>query len=365
VACQVLRLKPGTPWPAAAATALLFAALAEVGSGAGRGDSAYGVVIGLLLAAALILWFRGIRARPKQPNWLAKGAMWWLVLSFAIGAGIDWLALGLTPGSPSSAFLPLDKLMRACQREGSVIMLLQNVILALGLARLAAGTKPYRSVLIAFWIGISCTVFALGAKDVQETEELGLTSRQKQLVISYFKEQGLLGLKDLTAYWPGAEWPLIWKGLGVNSYLERYQLAGILFNRDKALEGLRRWRIVLPFEVQAVREKHLDELPFWLGILKPCLQIAPPSPDDLCRLCADRLDYAVLPIRFEGFAPAGGEGAYIYPCHKVQDACRERGWEPQPAAAEMPGSAGRLPRDYDILGCGEAGAMAHEGRTGE
>src|SRR6185295_17266627 len=94
---------------------------------------------------------------------------------------------------------------------------------------------------------------------------------------------------------------LVWFDLRAKSYFNLIQTAGVLFSRQTAVEGLRRGRIVRPFEVRHYRRvAHLmarsDSL-----IYRRFLDITPETTlaateIDLARLCRaqEGVDLAVL-----------------------------------------------------------------------
>ena len=113
----------------------------------------------------------------------------------------------------------------------------------------------------------------------------------------------------------------MWFDLGVNSYFFWQQLAGNVFNREKAVEGRRRADLVKLFEMDRLRILPLspqfiqkNERMFKIG-----LQTGPPRLEDLLRLCMDdRLDYLVARKAFPGWNAADNGTWFIYDCRAIR-----------------------------------------------
>jgi len=126
-----------------------------------------------------------------------------------------------------------------------------------------------------------------------------------------------------TIYAPFNRPDLLWIDVGANSYFDILQTAGILFQRDTAIEVERRAPLVGKFEMHLQRgrtvflgdaKKHGYEILFKTPFDGP-----PPTSDDLVRLCAEpTLDYVVLPHEFAGLYAATNGRVYVYDCAKLR-----------------------------------------------
>jgi hypothetical protein len=176
---------------------------------------------------------------------------------------------------------------------------------------------------------IACAVFAADWIGIGRNE--GTYPRSRAFVQHYLKEN-YHGPSTPTIYWPfGLDPKPIWFDLGVNCYFEWHQLDGNVYNRENALEGRRRARLLQRFEV--ARMRHLfgeDPDPvrrFWMERkVEAQSRLEPPSQEDLRRLCEEPdLDYVVLRQAFDTASGihlyAGSDGEwFLYDCQKLRSA---------------------------------------------
>ncbi|MEZ6111891.1 MAG: hypothetical protein R3C99_12865 [Pirellulaceae bacterium] len=124
-------------------------------------------------------------------------------------------------------------------------------------------------------------------------------------------------------YWPCGPLDSIWLDLRCNSYYSIAQTAGNMFNRETAVEGYRRMRLVRDFELdvrrpwlprcQEIIRRDTERL---LG--KP-IESEPPTLDTLLRVCQDEpVDLLVLPTRFDGWYSATNGRVFIYDAHAIR-----------------------------------------------
>jgi len=125
-----------------------------------------------------------------------------------------------------------------------------------------------------------------------------------------------------TVYWPiGWTTRPLWFDLQVACYFDWHQLDGNIFNRDNALEGRRRIRLLRPFEMARWRE-FAGGIPRILERqVEAPMDLPPPTEADLRRLCAEPdIDYVVLRQPFERLYVATDGHWYLYDCRQLRSA---------------------------------------------
>jgi hypothetical protein len=118
---------------------------------------------------------------------------------------------------------------------------------------------------------------------------------------------------------------LLWINVNATSYFSIIQTAGVMFNRQTALEIDRRCGIVGKFEMAHERSEMLfpDEgrKTAMQNLFKIDFNCPPPTRDDLVRLCHEPgLDYVVIPQEFPGLYSASNGRFFIYECYKIRAA---------------------------------------------
>jgi hypothetical protein len=128
------------------------------------------------------------------------------------------------------------------------------------------------------------------------------------------------GLPSAQVYWT-VEPVLIWHELGTNSYFHQVQTAGVVFSPETAAEGLRRSKLVKPFEIAQMRRVNPNPL-MWevaLRTLDARLDDPPPTADDLLKLASDEaVDWIVLYDEFPGLYAATDGRVYVYDCSTLR-----------------------------------------------
>ncbi len=120
----------------------------------------------------------------------------------------------------------------------------------------------------------------------------------------------------LTIYWPKVPVDVLWRAGKANCYFAHHQIAGSIYSRGTAIEGIARAKIVGPFEV-AYRQRHAPSGPKqfdpkWQKLFGVHPQDGPPTIQDLANVCAQPVDYIVLEEKFEGLYSATNGRVYIY-----------------------------------------------------
>lgn len=137
----------------------------------------------------------------------------------------------------------------------------------------------------------------------------------------------------------------IWLDLRATSYFDSVQTAGVMFNRQTAVELGRRIELIRNFEMARLRTEQVFYTDDAKGILERLYgaKFAGPGPSeaDLLRLCAEpELDFVIVPHEFPGLYSATNGRIFVYECYKVRAATgltRARGYanaKPQAAIQE-------------------------------
>jgi hypothetical protein len=280
--------------------------------------------LALLMAASTAVGaaLRGAGGRPRDPEWAWKAAlagvsaavvvrMAWMYLCIN-NIWVDYAALVDLDALVAVALAPIDPVVRAALA----------VAMLSGLAVPAGTGRRYRAAALAVFL--ACQAFGLatsgrqplGDRGRDREADLGLVSRHLDRL-----PPGRAG--PPTVYWPGRLVEL-WYGLGVDSYSDYYQSAGVAFRRGTAIEARRRADLVAPFEMYEVTNKKLvmssDDLAKYAGYYRIGEHPDPPSLGDLVRLCDDEgLDLVVARKGYPGWYAAGNGRWHVYECEFVRE----------------------------------------------
>lgn len=180
----------------------------------------------------------------------------------------------------------------------------------------------YRRIALGGCLAVqTCFFLAPGGSPL---ELLGIDeAADLRLVKSYLSQSDSPRDAAPVLYWPCGPLDAIWLDLQCKSYYSIAQTAGNMFNRDTAVEGYRRMRLVRDFELDVRRpwlprcqEIIRSDTERLLG--KP-IESAPPTLDTLLRLCQDEpVDLLVLPTRFDGWYSATNGHVFIYDAHFIR-----------------------------------------------
>jgi hypothetical protein len=135
----------------------------------------------------------------------------------------------------------------------------------------------------------------------------------------FVKERG--HSRPPTIYCPMGRPDLMWIDVGATSYFDIIQTAGVMFNQRTGDEIERRCGVVAKFEMDRQRRESafLDDARR-LGVedlFKISLNSAPPTVDELARLCQEPgLDYVVLPLEFAGVYSGTNGRLFVYECYQ-------------------------------------------------
>ncbi len=191
-------------------------------------------------------------------------------------------------------------------------------ILVLGLTTACRSRRAQGAVLIAAALLLQVGYFAASWHAESTRPSAGV-----RMVGDFLKNQHLQDRP--TVYWPLGWINPLWFDLQVESYFEGTQIAGNIFNRQNALEGERRSRLVKRFELDRVRNTIRVYSPLQLQQIETQFHapLSEPGPgwDDVETLAADpRVDYLVLLQAFPGRFAATDGSWYLYDCQAIRSA---------------------------------------------
>jgi hypothetical protein len=280
--------------------------------------------LALLLATstAVGVAIRGAGGRPRDPEWAWKSAL--AGVSTAVVVRMVWMYLCINNiWDEYTALVDLDTLVAvALAPLDPAVRVALAVATLSGLAAMVGTGRQYRVVALGTFLASQTIGLAtserqpLGDRGRHREADLRLVSRHLDRL-----PPGRPG--PPTVYWPGrlAE---LWYGLGVDSYSDYYQSAGVAFRRGTAIEARRRADLVAPFEMYEITNKKLivrsDDLEKYAGYYRIGPSPDPPSLGDLVRLCEDEgLDLVVARKGYPGWYVAGNGRWHIYDCKFVRE----------------------------------------------
>jgi hypothetical protein len=116
----------------------------------------------------------------------------------------------------------------------------------------------------------------------------------------------------------------VWLDLHGTSYFDIVQTAGVMFQRETALELKRRIHVVRNFEMARLRKETLFIAPECIPLIEKFheakFEDPEPTETDLVRLCQEPgLDYVVIPQEYPGLYLASNGRIFVYECEKVKN----------------------------------------------
>ena len=125
-------------------------------------------------------------------------------------------------------------------------------------------------------------------------------------------------------YWPNGWVECLWFDLHADSYFNSVQVAGNIYSRENAMEGLRRMELVERFELARIRELSQFYSPLQLeqalAEFKGSLSEPDPSWADVEALCNDpKVDYLLLTRDFAGRSVATDGTWHLYDCQAIRE----------------------------------------------
>ncbi len=276
----------------------------------------------LFVAIMVCLW---LTRRPWTARLLLTVALGsWIVVT--AGSLVGWgVALSSTfANTHEYAYLIVwQKLPRTILGPGLVCGL--SLLLLYGLWRLSDSRRLFSAVLIGLIISWIIPWYSFHGRPHSESQTMA-RGGEIEFVKSYLQSQIATNFST-TQRTPTLHWPLcdpkeLWFELHANCYFSWVQLSGNMFNRQTAMEGERRARLVRTFDKSVYRNRKLFAAPWqqrsFRRLYGNTLDLAEPSAGDLLRLCQeDSLDYVVLRQDLGGMFDATDGKLYIYDCKKI------------------------------------------------
>lgn len=292
-----------------------------------RYDAVPGVYVFLACLPAAVIGYRGLRRAPTRPDWLTRSAIAAFAGTVALMALADLfvvLMLARTPPTFQADIHPIQAL-----RSGSAVLyklpLLALAAVALwGLsARLGLGRRLGVACL-AVWLGYQAAVTGLGAYDWYN-RRYSAAYPHREFVADYVRERA--GAAPPSVFWL-TDLRYVWFEAGAHSYFDPVQLSGCAYNRETAVEGKRRARLVRRFGVDALRREPLDV--WWRGALLRLYDAGwdepAPTAADLFRVAEEPgLDLVVSECRLDGLYCATDGSYYVYNCATLRARAAAKG----------------------------------------
>ena len=268
---------------------------------------------------------RGLARSPKHVDWLPFAACNAFFVGFLTQAVFDLRILSFVWLTKPDTALGLDihplKLLRD---QGSQLYKLPFLVLMCFVVRWygASSTGRVRAAALGVCIASVSLVFWMDASGWYR-QRFTAGARRQEMIAAYLRERDFG--RPVTVYWR-TDLRELWFGLGVRSYFNTMQMSGCAFNRETAVEGWRRSRLVSRFEIAAIRRNPPSDVD-WRDALNEFFLATPDEPaptrDTLIRLCADPvLDVVVIPQDYPGLWSATDGTYYVYDAEHVRQRAR-------------------------------------------
>ena len=279
---------------------------------------AAGVVFVACVAATLLV-LRVAAGEGAVPLWqpLAAGVALWAVVWYG------WFATAAVRAMVESgvmgAFPWPDRLQMVGNQYGTPVRAAVGVLAAAGLVTLSA-RRPRTAVGAGTVAGLAVTAGLFVVPATDSVADRAFPQRANARFVRGVLAERWQGAGAPTVYWSCGPLRHVWTDLGANSYWHLNQLSGGTFSRDVAVEGGRRAGLVLPFEVERLRQEvgsHGD----LIGLRFEGLEHRPrPTAEQFRALVADPpVDFVILSIDFGGAAATNGS-VYVYDCRALRAA---------------------------------------------
>jgi hypothetical protein len=287
----------------------------------------------LLFLPVLVVRYRGLNPAPLRADWWRRC----LLTSMTLGA-VSWAIYKGTLLLRNHADLSrrsdaLAHVRVVIENIGPITWLVVFALFAAWAARRTQFARGFQGVMIAVVL-VTQGAMALLPTSSSFRENYTRYGRDIRFVQEFLRQRQAPAVP--TIYSCLGRPDLVWLDLHAQSYFDWWQLSGVMFQRQTALEGQRRALAVGPFELNRFRE---------LGAVQEITRrqvsrlfaldydTAQPTLDDLKKLCQeDGLDFLLLTHEFPGLAAAGNGRVFIYDCRQVRAAL---GNQSPPMAARL------------------------------
>ena len=267
---------------------------------------------------------RGARATARRSDWLVRSVAGAFVVAVLVSATIK-IGGAATIARDVLELVDLFDYGRILSGAPGPLVWLCIVLVVVGAALGRVGSQ--RTVL---WVGIGlalavhATAFLVPRTSAYRQSEQP-DGRDIAFVRAYLARRASVEPPPPTVYagaWGNVAY--LWFDLGVNSYFDLSQVAGVIFSRHTALEVVRRGDLVRPFEVDRYRRLQRFAAPALRVTMNHLFHPEPDTPAptraDLVRLCRDeeRLAMAILRQRFVDLSSTSNGRISIYECAHVR-----------------------------------------------
>ena len=275
------------------------------------------LIVGLAVAISVALSYFSEESAPA--GW------WWygIARGFVLGA-LAWMAYRCW-----FVFQQRDVLMQHFDfSEWTMFDLISPVFWVVGFCAAVAFLKSPLSFRAVRWAGAAIAVLmpiALFAADTAPSirREHTVHGGDAEFVHGFIHRGDERQPHRPAVYWQMGRIDLVWTDVQATSYFSILQTAGVMFNRQTAMEIERRIALVAKFEMAHQRKLAIlyddDKKGAMENLFKIPFECPPPTEADLVRLCQEPgLDYVVIEQEFPGLYSASNGRVFVYECYKVK-----------------------------------------------
>ena len=259
----------------------------------------------LTAPVAVVVWFWVIKTDYKQ----ALPRMAWIGLGLLVLQTLVWFVFDIVfYVQITNAYYEGNNWFHAFRNVGMGVLLLPLFLVAnLNITKKLLSAYPWLVLL-----NVACLLLVL-LNWQNDIKKGGFPASEKRL--EEYSEFRQLIPEHAIVYWEGNNALSVWMLLGRASYISETQTAGIVFNRETAIEALRRTENILPLsphEHATVLDMNSEFIP------NPKLST---NLHDLTKVCQDPvLDFVVFAWQIKGAVEVAKlkKGIYLYDCAKLR-----------------------------------------------
>lgn len=273
----------------------------------------------LFFLPLLIVRYRGLEPKPLVDDWWARSLVGCLVMG-SVGWGLYMLLILAVNYAAALQRLDLQEYVsRLTEHIGPISWLLLFALFVNWAARRSSFGRGFQAAMLGVFLFVQGGTAALLASTFYH-DHCTCHGQDIRFVQEFLRRQNVPHMP--TIYSSLGRVDLIWLDLRAKCWFDWWQMGGVMFQRQMAIEGHRRALIVGPFEVQRFRERegipnmlrHQIESFFALDF-----DTVQPEVANLKQLCREpEVDYLVLTNEFPGLYAAGNGRIFIYDCRQVR-----------------------------------------------
>jgi hypothetical protein len=258
---------------------------------------------------------------PVRPDWLWLACMTTLFVG-ALGWAVYRWGFVLTNLETVLTFFDKAELMRVLLQMIPAGIWLAAVFFAVRWLHDNASALRARCVCLAIGLAVPGFFFAIDESSAARSE-FTRYGDDIAFVRQAIDKQGCHHAGPPSIYCSLGHAEYVWLDLHGTSYYDIVQTAGVMFQRQTAVELKRRIQLVRHFEMARLRKEQLFITPECVPLIEKFHEAKfddpGPSEEDLIRLCQEPgLDFVVLPQEFPGLYSAGNGRIFVYACDKVR-----------------------------------------------